>query len=231
MAGVVAKHRSKMLPGLIALSLLGGLITSVIEINGAQADYFVGCGYGYGLGGTTFGYGYGYGYGYTTNGDLIFGVGNQVCPPAPPNGGGGAAATTTSTTTTTLQTTTTTSQTTTTTLRKKPKPIPRLFGLHVYFANNSAVITPYYMRLLNSLAAEIIADHTGHVTITGYASEIGTPAINQPLSLLRAQTVKSYLQSVLHARGYNSISFTVSGNGVLRTYANLALDRVVVLTS
>ena len=232
----LSRNRRKVVPAAISLSLLAGLITSIVVTQGAQADYYVGCGYGYNANAGGFGYNPGnptYGYGYDGNGNFVYGDGNTVCPPVPTTfsgGGGGGATTTTSSTTstTTTLTTTTTQQTTTTTLRKKPT--PRLLGLHVYFANDSAVITPYYKKLLNELAAEIVADGTGHVTITGYASEIGTPAINQPLSLLRAQTVKAYLEAALKARGYSSISFTVSGNGVLREFANPALDRVVVIT-
>jgi outer membrane protein OmpA-like peptidoglycan-associated protein len=100
----------------------------------------------------------------------------------------------------------------------------------VYFANWSAVLTPHYKSLLNQLAAEIIADHTTHLTVIGYCSIVGTPAINGPLSLLRAQTVKAYLLSYLAAHGYTSISFTISGNGVLQQFPNYALDRVVIIT-
>jgi outer membrane protein OmpA-like peptidoglycan-associated protein len=207
---------------------------SLVETQGAQADYYTGCFYGY-SGSGTFGYGTsGYGYGYDLNGNYGYGYGDQVCPTTTTTGssggGGPLPTTTTSSTTTTTLTTTTTQQTTTTTLRKKPKPVPRLLGLHVYFANDSAVITSHYKGLLNALAAEIVADHTGHITITGYASILGTPAINQPLSLLRAKTVESYLVSALNARGYSSISFTVSGNGVLQQFPNYALDRVVIIT-
>jgi|GEM_PF-3019985 outer membrane protein OmpA-like peptidoglycan-associated protein len=228
--GVLANHRRKVLPALISLSLLAGVVTSIIATQGAQADYYVGCGFGYTSNGS-FGYGTGFGYGYDSNNNFVYGDGNQVCPPAPNNGGGGGATTTTTstTTTTTTLTTTTTSPTTTTTLRKKP--VPQLLGLHVYFANNSAVLTKYYQNEIASLAGEIRADHTTHITITGYASKIGNNAINFPLSRLRAETVKNFLFSLLEAHGYTSISFTVSGNGVLRTFANLALDRVVVLTS
>jgi outer membrane protein OmpA-like peptidoglycan-associated protein len=207
---------------------------SLVETQGAQADYYTGCFYGY-SGSGTFGYGTsGYGYGYDLNGNYGYGYGDQVCPTTTTTGssggGGGATTTTSSTTTTTIATTTTTIATTTTTLRKKPKPTPRLLGLHVYFANWSAVLTNHYKGLLNALAAEIVADHTTHVVITGYASFVGIPGINGPLSLLRAQTVKNYLEAALKARGYSSISFTISGNGVLRAYPNLALDRVVVIT-
>jgi outer membrane protein OmpA-like peptidoglycan-associated protein len=219
------------LPALVALSLLAGVVVSIVETQGAQADYYTGCGYGYSSTGTA-GFGTGFGYGYDQNGNFSYGIGNTVCPPPPSNnnGGGGATTTTSSTTTTTIATTTTTIATTTTTLRKKPKPTPRLLGLHVYFANWSAVLTNHYKGLLNALAAEIVADHTTHVVITGYASFVGIPGINGPLSLLRAQTVKNYLEAALKARGYSSISFTISGNGVLRAYPNLALDRVVVIT-
>jgi outer membrane protein OmpA-like peptidoglycan-associated protein len=224
-------HRRKVIPAVLLVSLLAGLITSIVVTQGAKADYYIGCTFGYSSTGTP-GTGSGFGYGYDQNGNFSYGIGNTVCPPPPSNnnGGGGATTTTSSTTTTTIATTTTTIATTTTTLRKKPKPTPRLLGLHVYFANWSAVLTNHYKGLLNALAAEIVADHTTHVVITGYASFVGIPGINGPLSLLRAQTVKNYLETALKARGYSSISFTISGNGVLRAYPNLALDRVVVIT-
>jgi len=226
----ISRNRNKMLPALVALSVLGGLITSIIEINNATADYFTGCGYGFDSNGT-FGYGTGYGYGYGLEGNTYgYGNGNQVCPVLSSSGGGSASGgASTPTTTTTLGST----PGPTTTFNVNPpkhKRVPRLLGLHVYFANWSAVITPHYMKLLNILASEIVADQTSHITITGYASEIGTPGINLPLSLLRAQTVEKYLVQALKARGYTSISYSVSGNGVLRAFANLALDRVVVIT-
>jgi outer membrane protein OmpA-like peptidoglycan-associated protein len=229
----IVRHRKHVLPGLVSLSLLAGVVVSIVATQGAQGDYYQGCGYGYSSSGTP-GFGTGFGYGYDLNGNYGYGYGDQVCPTTTTTGssggGGPLPTTTTSSTTTTTLTTTTTQQTTTTTLRKKPKPVPRLLGLHVYFANDSAVITSHYKGLLNALAAEIVADHTGHITITGYASILGTPAINQPLSLLRAKTVESYLVSALNARGYSSISFTVSGNGVLQQFPNYALDRVVIIT-
>ena len=76
----ISRNRNKMLPALVALSVLGGLITSIIEINNATADYFTGCGYGFDSNGT-FGYGTGYGYGYGLEGNTYgYGNGNQVCP-------------------------------------------------------------------------------------------------------------------------------------------------------
>jgi outer membrane protein OmpA-like peptidoglycan-associated protein len=149
-------------------------------------------------------------------------------PPAPPPPS--------SSTTTVPATTTTTSvpptSTTTTTLphkRHKAK-APGLLGLHVYFANNSSVLTTHYRALLTELAKEIIADHTTRITITGYASDTGPNPHNQVLSELRAQVVRTFLKSILSAKGYTSISFSASGGGVLTQYSNLDLDRVVIIT-
>lgn len=224
--GTLSRYRSRILPSVVALSLLGGVFVSLVESQGAQADYYDACGYGFNSSGT-FGYGYGYGYGYGLSNNYGYGNGNQVCPTLSSSGGGSAF---------TPQVTPTTTPTTTgptTTLKTNPpkgKKVPSLLGLRVYFANWSAVLTPHYKKVLDKLAHEIVADHTTHITITGYASVIGTPGINLPLSLLRAETVEAYLMADLKAMNYHSITFTVSGNGVLRAYANLALDRVVIIT-
>jgi outer membrane protein OmpA-like peptidoglycan-associated protein len=100
----------------------------------------------------------------------------------------------------------------------------------VYFANNSSVLTTHYRALLTELAKEIIADHTTRITITGYASDTGPNPHNQVLSELRAQVVRTFLKSILSAKGYTSISFSASGGGVLTQYSNLDLDRVVIIT-
>jgi hypothetical protein len=144
----IANHRSKIVPGIIALSLLSGILVSVFSTPNALADYYIGCGYGYNSSGTGFGYGTGtgYGYGYGPNHDGVFqyGYGNQVCPTttttAPTTtttsgggggGGGGGTTTTTSssTTTTSLPTTTTTASSPTTTTPPKHQ---RLFAIKVH---------------------------------------------------------------------------------------------------
>jgi outer membrane protein OmpA-like peptidoglycan-associated protein len=107
---------------------------------------------------------------------------------------------------------------------------PGLLGLHVYFANNSSVLTTAYRALLSELANEIRADHTTQITITGYASDTGPNAHNQVLSELRAQVVRNFLRSILNAKGYTNVSFSTSGGGVLTRYSNLDLDRVVIIT-
>ena len=128
----ISYNRKRIIPGLIALSLLSGVVVTLISIPSAQADFYTGCGYGYNSSAAGFGYGtgnaYAYGYGLTgvggQTGVFGFGYGNQVCPPTTTTttgGGGGGGGTTT--TTTTLSGTTTTLPTTTTT---KP-PSRRLF--------------------------------------------------------------------------------------------------------
>ena len=96
---VFASNRQRILPSLVALALVGGVIASVLDTRGAQADVTNGCGYGYGSGGT-YGNGSGYGYGYV-GGVLTFGYGNTI-------GTNGASCSTTTTTTSSGATTTTT---------------------------------------------------------------------------------------------------------------------------
>jgi hypothetical protein len=125
----ISSHRKRIIPSLIALSLLSGLIVSLVSTPNAQADYYKGCGYGYNSSAGGFGYGTGFafGYGYGLNGVFGYGFGSQVCPPPTTTttlgggggggGGGGTTTTSTATTTTTLGTgTTTTAPITTTTV-------------------------------------------------------------------------------------------------------------------
>jgi hypothetical protein len=138
----ISHHRRRIIPGLLVLSLLSGVIVSVLSTPNAQADYYVGCGYGYNssIGGFGYGTGIGHGYGYGANNDGVFqyGYGNQVCPAVPTTttttggGGGGGTTTTTSTTTTTGPTTTTTGPTTTTTVKTGPPQRKRLFANKVH---------------------------------------------------------------------------------------------------
>jgi hypothetical protein len=125
----ISRQRRRIVPALIALSLLSGLVVSLVSTPNALADYYKGCGYGYNSSGGGFGYGTGnaFGYGYNQYGVFGFGYGYQVCPPPPTTtttmvttttsggGGGGTTTTTSATTTTTAPTTTTTVSTTTTT--------------------------------------------------------------------------------------------------------------------
>jgi hypothetical protein len=137
----ISSQRKKIVPALITLSLLSGLIVSVLSTPNAQADYYKGCGYGYNANAGGFGYGTGFnfGYGYGLNGVFGYGFGDQVCPPATTTtlpvttttagGGGGTTTTTTATTTTTGPVTTTTAPVTTTTAAPGRK---RLFANKVH---------------------------------------------------------------------------------------------------
>ena len=133
----ISSHRKRIVPVLVALSMLSGVLVSVLSTPSAQADYYVGCGYGYNSSGGGFGYGYGaggvlqsgYGYGFDQYHVFGYGYGVQVCPPPPTTttlpvtttstGGGGTTTTTIAgTTTTTAPGTTTTAPVTTTTAPK-----------------------------------------------------------------------------------------------------------------
>jgi hypothetical protein len=74
----LSDHRKRLLPGLVALSLLAGVMVSIFAIPSAQADYTQGCGFGYSSTGSS-GYGTGFGYGYL-KGVFGYGYGNTVCP-------------------------------------------------------------------------------------------------------------------------------------------------------
>lgn len=75
-------HRKKVLPSLITMSLLAGIVVSIVVSPNAQADYTTGCGYGYSSSASGFGHGsgIGYGYGYLSGGSFGYGYGNEVCP-------------------------------------------------------------------------------------------------------------------------------------------------------
>ena len=55
----ISSHRKRIVPALIALSMLSGVLVSVLSTPSAQADFYVGCGYGYNSSGGGFGYGTG----------------------------------------------------------------------------------------------------------------------------------------------------------------------------
>jgi hypothetical protein len=137
----ISGHRKRIVPSLIALSLLSGILVTIFSTPNAQADYYKGCGYGYNSSAGGFGYGTGFatGYGYGLNGVFGYGFGNQVCPPPTTTttlgGGGGGGGTTTTTTsssttsTTIVGATTTTAPVTTTTAAPGRK---HLFAHKVY---------------------------------------------------------------------------------------------------
>jgi hypothetical protein len=132
---MIAHNRKRIVPGLVALSLLSGVVVSLMSTPNAQADFYTGCGYGYNSGGHTgFGTGFGYGYGLTgvggTTGVFGYGFGNQVCPPTTTTTTGGGSGGGGTTTTIAGTTTTTTGSTTTTTLPSHK--LKRFFAIKVH---------------------------------------------------------------------------------------------------
>ena len=124
-------------------------------------------------------------------------------------------------------TTTTTPVTTTTT----PSTPPPHLNVSVYFATDKYVLTAQDKAKLDSLASEVTAYGVTHLTVTGYCDRRGGEALNTPLSLERATATASYLRGQLVDEGDTSVGFTISGRGILRTFANLALDRVAKVTN
>jgi hypothetical protein len=168
----ISNHRKRIIPVLIALSLLSGLIVSILSTPNAQADYYKGCGYGYNSSGGGFGYGTGnaFGYGYGLNHVFGFGYGYQVCPPTPTttttapvttttsSGGGGGTTTTTSasTTTTTGPTTTTTAPSSTTTTAPPTVKVPVLIFVKV-LGESTAVSVPLQFRCTPAATCHVVA--------------------------------------------------------------------------
>lgn len=158
--GKISSHRKRIVPSLIALSLLSGVLVSLLSTPSAQADYYVGCGYGYNSNAGGFGYGTGFafGYGYGLNHVFGYGYGDQVCPPAPTTtttlGGGGTTTTSTSSTTTT--TTTTAVTTTTTTRPPPPRKVPVLIFVKV-LGPTTKVSVPHRFRCTSVATCHIVA--------------------------------------------------------------------------
>jgi len=139
-------------------------------------------------------------------------------------------------TTTTLPTTTTTSTSTSTTTTTQPPTTtttqPAHHGttltLNVYFANNSTVLTTASQKALANFVSAVERDDVRSISIRGYADPKGSLVENQKLGTLRASVVFDYLTSLFFSR-HLAVLCTVSSGGVLHKYANLALDRVVVI--
>ena len=181
-------QRKRLVPGVIALSLVAGIAVSIIETQGAQADYTHQCNFGYASNGTTSGYGSSYGYGYL-NGVLTYGAGNQVCPPTTP--------TTAATTTTTGATTTTTAATTTTTAPAIP---PTFF---ISFTKTGYSLSSNAQSQIAAYANQLVSGAVVH--IVGYAKN------NPFLARQRAVTVGQALEAAASGLHVSITVVTTSG--------------------
>jgi predicted outer membrane repeat protein len=129
------------------------------------------------------------------------------------------------TTTTTFTSTTTEPPTTTTTTPVHRSPALKL---NVYFASSSSSLSAISKRALSSFAGDLIRGHVRSFSIRGYADSTGSLGSNQRLGTLRAFVVSDYMNNLFLRRGAFVFS-TQSSGGVLHRYANLSLDRVVVV--
>ena len=181
-------QRKRLVPGVIALSLVAGIAVSIIETQGAQADYTHACNFGYASDGVTSGTGSAYGYGYL-NGVLTYGAGNQVCPPTTP--------TTAATTTTTAATTTTTAATTTTTAPANP---PTFF---ISFTKTGFSLSSNAQSQISAYANQLVSGAVVH--IVGYAKN------NPFLARQRAVTVGQALEAAASGLHVSITVVTTSG--------------------
>ena len=181
-------QRKRLVPGVIALSLVAGIAVSIIETQGAQADYTHACNFGYASDGVTSGTGSAYGYGYL-NGVLTYGAGNQVCPPTTP--------TTAATTTTTGATTTTTAATTTTTAPANP---PTFF---ISFTKTGFSLSSNAQSQISAYANQLVSGAVVH--IVGYAKN------NPFLARQRAVTVGQALEAAASGLHVSITVVTTSG--------------------
>lgn len=79
----------------------------------------------------------------------------------------------------------------------------------VSFDTGSAAIKPQLRGVLDSFAGSLQGDPTAEVTIVGHTDSTGNAAINNPLSLERAQSVRDYLT----ARGVSGSRVQTAGRG------------------
>ena len=79
----------------------------------------------------------------------------------------------------------------------------------VSFDINSAAIKPQLRGVLDSFASSLQGDPNAEVTIVGHTDSTGNAAINNPLSLERAQSVRDYLSG----RGVAASRVQTAGRG------------------
>jgi outer membrane protein OmpA-like peptidoglycan-associated protein len=79
----------------------------------------------------------------------------------------------------------------------------------VSFDINSAAIKPQLRSVLDSFASSLQGDPKAEVTIIGHTDSTGNAAINNPLSLERAQSVRDYLSG----RGVSASRVQTAGRG------------------
>jgi len=79
----------------------------------------------------------------------------------------------------------------------------------ISFDTGSATIRPQLRSVLDPFAQSLQGDQAARVTIVGHTDSTGSPAINNPLSVERAQSVRDYLA----ARGVSPTRVETAGHG------------------
>lgn len=79
----------------------------------------------------------------------------------------------------------------------------------VSFDTGSAVIKPHMRTVLDPFAASLRDDPRAQLTIIGHTDSTGSEAVNNPLSVQRAQSVRDYLA----AHGVASTRIQIDGRG------------------
>jgi outer membrane protein OmpA-like peptidoglycan-associated protein len=79
----------------------------------------------------------------------------------------------------------------------------------ISFAVGRADIQPNFRSILDTFATGLTSNTGANVTIVGHTDSTGSDAVNNPLSLNRATSVRDYLTT----RGVASNRFTVEGRG------------------
>jgi outer membrane protein OmpA-like peptidoglycan-associated protein len=90
----------------------------------------------------------------------------------------------------------------------------------VSFDTGSATIKPQMRAVLDPFAASLKDDPKAHLTIVGHTDSTGSEAVNQPLSVQRAQSVRDYLSS----RGVVPARVLTEGRGEREPVSDNATD-------
>lgn len=88
------------------------------------------------------------------------------------------------------------------------------------FDVNSAVIRPEMRQVLDPFAEQLRGDPQARVTIVGHTDSTGSPAVNDPLSVARANSVRDYLVT----RGVPASHVQTMGRGEREPVADNATE-------
>lgn len=79
----------------------------------------------------------------------------------------------------------------------------------ISFAVGSAVVDANFKKVLNTFATGLVQNPSANVTIVGHTDSSGSDAVNDPLSVKRASSVRDYLVT----KGVGASRFTTEGRG------------------